>query len=295
MDIETPDELLGRLKLGREEYAQRLITALIVDGPYPRWNTSSTPSERGRAFLDRLEELSFGGSGPWHDPVFIDEFDLPRRHDDERGCAPDWALRDASRLCMIELKTEAGSHRADQLPTYFELARHHYPEHRIDLTYLTGPLRKDPPAVPGGSRYAHLTWGQVLPLVYYIWGESHAEYVDRLHAVLGALDSPWSTWRADRLSLVASPPETVAVADPIEVGLAAARQTAEDHQQRAVDVPFADLGDLQRVRVELRDVLLADPETSSVRPWIWQTETTGQPLTAQGAEVGYELRVSWYR
>lgn len=34
--FEDPASLLGRLKLGREEYCQRLLTMLILDGPYPR-------------------------------------------------------------------------------------------------------------------------------------------------------------------------------------------------------------------------------------------------------------------
>ena len=42
-----------------------------------------------------------------------DELELPKRHDAEKGSAPDMALRDSKRLWLIELKTEAGSHRAD--------------------------------------------------------------------------------------------------------------------------------------------------------------------------------------
>src|SRR5262245_26546753 len=142
MTIEDPITLLARLKLGREEYVQRLLTQLILDADYPRWNAESTPSADGRRFLAMLEELSFGSAGSWDDPVFIDELDLPKRSDDEKGSAPDQALRDGKRLWLIELKTEAGSHRADQLPAYFELGGHHYPSHQLDLTYLTGPLDK---------------------------------------------------------------------------------------------------------------------------------------------------------
>ena len=46
-DIEDPYGLLRRLRLGREEYCQRLLTMLILGGPYPRWNTRSAPSARG--------------------------------------------------------------------------------------------------------------------------------------------------------------------------------------------------------------------------------------------------------
>lgn len=150
MALEDPGELLGRLRLGHEEYVQRLLTMLILDAPYPRWNSAHPPSPRGAQFLESLEELSYGDAGPWTEPDFVDELDLPGRHDGERGSAPDWAVRDGRRLWMIELKTEAGSHRPAQLPAYYELGRHHHPAHRIDLTYLTGPLRKDPPPAPGG-------------------------------------------------------------------------------------------------------------------------------------------------
>jgi hypothetical protein len=39
MTFETPAQLLARLRLGREEFCQRLLTSLILHGPYPRWNT----------------------------------------------------------------------------------------------------------------------------------------------------------------------------------------------------------------------------------------------------------------
>ena len=58
MAIEDPHQLLGRLKLGREEYCQRLLTMLILDDAYPRWNTRSAASPDGLRFLGLLEELS---------------------------------------------------------------------------------------------------------------------------------------------------------------------------------------------------------------------------------------------
>jgi hypothetical protein len=42
--MEHPDLLLARLVLGREEYCLRLLTMLILDSPYPRWNTRNEPS-----------------------------------------------------------------------------------------------------------------------------------------------------------------------------------------------------------------------------------------------------------
>ena len=52
--------LLRRLKLGREEFCQRLLTMLVLEDDYPRWNTRSKPSPRGLRFLHALDELSFG-------------------------------------------------------------------------------------------------------------------------------------------------------------------------------------------------------------------------------------------
>jgi len=53
-------KLLGRLRLGREEFRQRLLTMLILAGPYPKWNSRSRPSPAGVRFLKILDALSFG-------------------------------------------------------------------------------------------------------------------------------------------------------------------------------------------------------------------------------------------
>ena len=116
MSVEHPEILLKRLRLGREEYCQRLLTMLILDGGYPRWNTHSTPGPEGRAFLAALDRLSFGapvdetdGAGnagdDLADATFVDELDLPARPKDVRGCAPDYAVVTPSRLWLVELKT----------------------------------------------------------------------------------------------------------------------------------------------------------------------------------------------
>ena len=56
MPWEDPDQLL-LMKLGREEYCQRMLTSLILGGPYPKWNTRNIPSESGFRFLDILHHL----------------------------------------------------------------------------------------------------------------------------------------------------------------------------------------------------------------------------------------------
>lgn len=40
MRDEDPAALAGRLRLGREEFCQRLLTTLILGGTYPKWNAS---------------------------------------------------------------------------------------------------------------------------------------------------------------------------------------------------------------------------------------------------------------
>lgn len=149
---EDPVQLLGRLRLGREEYCQRLLTMLILAGLYPRWNSRSRPSKHGTRFLQALDALSFGAAAWDGQPLFVDEFDLPNRHEEEAGCAPDYGLLWKDRLWMVELKTERASHRPAQLPGYLELAAYHYPSCRIDLT-LPDPVDAARPAT-GASRDA---------------------------------------------------------------------------------------------------------------------------------------------
>ena len=113
--LEDPVQLLGRLRPGREEYCQRLLTMLILAGPYPSWNSRSRPSEHGARFLKALDVLSFNDVSWDGQPLFVDEFDLPKRHELEAGCAPDYGLLWAGRVWMVELKTERASHRPTQL------------------------------------------------------------------------------------------------------------------------------------------------------------------------------------
>jgi hypothetical protein len=145
---------------------------LIVAGPSPRWNKPSSVSPKGKLFLEALDFSSFGSS-TWHDePYFIDEFDMPRRHDAERGCAPDYAVVSDDRLWLIELKTEKASHRASQIPSYFGFAHHYYPNRTVDITYLTPPMQVA--VMPPGpwGRFAHIEWSTVAEMVQRIWGDS---------------------------------------------------------------------------------------------------------------------------
>ncbi|XRQ08158.1 hypothetical protein ACN3XK_68605, partial [Actinomadura welshii] len=69
--------LLRNLKLGREEHCQRLLTMLILNGPYPHWNSRNAPSPKGRDFLLALDGLCFGTEEWTTLPSFVEEFDRP--------------------------------------------------------------------------------------------------------------------------------------------------------------------------------------------------------------------------
>lgn len=319
MSYEDPYALLRRLKLGREEFCQRLLTALILGGPYPPWNTRSSVSPAGAVFLQRLDTLSFGQAS-WADGgTFVDELDLPRRHDNERGGAPDQAVLWPHRLWLIELKTEAASHRGDQLPSYYRLAAHHYPGVPVDITYLTPPLDTEAPVVEPPNRYAHVTWGEVAGLVAATWPASGDDgelaVRDMLLNTIAGLALSARVWRERVAHVSAGPPPVVGRAPAIPaqmVGVGTqphqellreaatlARRTAADGEQRGFEAEVGSLEVLQQLRLEVRQVLSGEPAGSPARrvlPWLWNASISGgQPLTGGGAAHGYELRFSRYR
>lgn len=283
--VEDPHVLLRRLKLGREEYCQRLLTMLILNADYPRWNARSAPAPEGLAFLRALDELSFGAADVPDSSLFVDELDLPRRSEDEPGCAPDYGVLMPDRLWIIELKTERGSHRSGQVESYFELGRHHYPDRRIDLTYLTPGMSAVAAGAPSGSRLAQVTWEQVMPLVDGVWsgtsGPTQGLY-EALAEAIASIGTSWTVWREKSLN------------DLTAMSARLARLTAQDGQQRALDHAAGSLGQLQELRLAVREEFRR-PESplSSVTPWLWDASTSGgQALTEAGRVHGYELRFS---
>jgi hypothetical protein len=283
--MEDPHALLRRLKLGREEYCQRLLTMLILDSDYPRWNTRSGPSPAGLGFLRALDELSFGAPDVADDAVFVDELDLPRRSEDEPGCAPDYGVLMPDRLWIIELKTERGSQRSGQVESYFELGRHHYPDLRVDLTYLTPGVSAGAAGAPPGSRMAQVTWDQVMPLVNEVWsgatGPARALH-DALAEAVASIGTSWTMWREKTLN------------DLTAKAARLARLTAQDGQQRALDYAAGSLGELQELRLAVRgEFRRPESPLKSVTPWLWDAATSGgQALTEAGRVHGYELRFS---
>ena len=309
MRFETPAELLARLKPGREEYCQRLLTTLLLHAPYPRWNTRSMLAPEGAAFLRDLHELSFGTGWPGGQPAFIDEFELPPRTEAEKGGAPDYAVLWSDRLWLIELKTEKASHRTTQVPGYFELAHHHYPEARIDLTYLTPPMEAPHEPDADWARCAQITWGALPDLLRSHWAApttpGQQEVLEGLLVAINSLHLRPMEWRAALGGLTeAAEPMEIAEDDTAEVSGASvddivelAAATAQDRRQRAVDFLPADLEDLLALRVAVRERLATSPPDSPLRrvmPWIWQAASMGGPMTSAGREVGMELRLSRY-
>jgi hypothetical protein len=315
MRPEDPDELLAGSGLSSEEYLQCLLTMLIIGGPYPTWNTRSVPSPEGRRFLQLLDALSFDSASEARGAVFIDEFDLPKRPKDAAGRAPDWCVLTGTRLWMIELKTLAGSHDPGQLPAFLELAKHHYPNRFIDLTYITPPLTKPAPELGGRMRYRHLTWKQVRPLLIRVWGRATAgsrdrRLLDAANAVIDSLGQPWLAWRDVRLQTLGLTEPAVGggvLREPTTTGgprpssgepnadvESVAAQVAADHQQRAVTVAAGSLQDLYDQSRSIGDSLAQhpDPTLRHVQPWVWQPSSQGHPLTALGRDTGFELRLS---
>jgi hypothetical protein len=203
---------------------------------------------------------------------------------------------------LIELKTEGGSHRADQLPYYLRLAAAAHPGCRLDLTYVTGPLSKPAPGLVEGQRYSHVTWDEVVPLIKEAWGHDTrpevAAYVDMVNTlvsnlrrlkpsaqrelVLGGLvegPSPAEARVPADPAAIEEPtaPESDSVTSPDARGLLAlAVATATDGRQRAVGAPNPE--ELEA----LRDGVLAeigglppDDVTRLVLPWLWDGTRTG--------------------
>jgi hypothetical protein len=314
---ESPTALWGRLKLGREEYLQRLLTTLILDGDAPPWNTPRSPGAAGRRFLELLDEAVHGphvrDGSLVPSVVFIDEYLLPKLEEESANGWPDWAVLSDDRVWVIELKTEAGSHRADQLPYYLRLAAAAHPDCSLDLTYITGPLTKPAPDLLKGQRYSHLTWQEVLPIVDSAWGDDQrpevAAYVTMVATVVGNLSllkpaeqrqMVLGLPRAEPISAtdagVGSERMTVvSTTEPSVLDLA--RATAADGRQRGIGAQNPEVLEALREQA-LAEIgsLPPDDATRFVLPWLWQGgRTDGRPLTPEGEEFGLELRFSRYK
>jgi hypothetical protein len=306
-----------RPTLGREGWCQRLLTELIVEGPYPPYNSPRRPSDRGVQFLGGLDALSFGTDGvSGRAPVFVDEIDLPARHPEEQGCAPDYTVFVEGRCWVIELKTEPASHRPRQIPDYFERARHYHPDHQIDITYLTAGLPQlFEPATEHWARYTHIEWAQVIGLLKLVWSTADIELVevaDLLVRGLEHLADPIADWWSELGYEVPNTPtpqsprgqrsvrpdaseEQPRLAE-LKEGLSLAEATGTDGRQRALGLWSGGLQVLQEQRLLLHRACRGASDGSPlarVQPWLWSAPTSGgTALTDAGTATGYELRFS---
>lgn len=283
MAWEDPDELLTK-KLGREEYCQRMLTSLIVGGPYPQWNTRNTPSDKGASFLESLYELASGDhlKGPLE---FVDEFELPPESCDKRGGSPDYAVFWQDHLWIIELKTEVSSHRKEQLPFYLRLARHHHPTHKIEILFLTPEMHRKQSAGVEDHKFAHLFWSEVSHLIGMAWEQS----VEKSERIL-------ETALQHELSNLEVPAKRFQeTAKVIRRARELSLEVQKSGEQRAVEVNASGLDEIVDLRLRIRDALQRLEGAENVKPWVWYEKTSGgKPLTELGRDVGCELRLSRY-
>lgn len=300
--LPDPADIRDRRRHSREECIQELLAALVVAGNPPRWNTPAIPTDRGLQLLTTMagRTLSPRVTGPVHGLRFFNEFGLPRRHDAEAAGWPDFAVLAPDRLTLIELKTEPSSHRPGQLAHYADLATHHYPQHELDLVYLTPPLRAAARLDPVPHR--HLGWEVVAQGLRSVWDRTAPpDETATATAVLELLDDlhlPWQPSAATPGRTAAAPriPARVdvpsAVTDSTFAALTAlADQVAADGTQRAADIDWRDPEQMELARLELRDACVRTG--LRVQPWIWRGTTSGgRPRTDSGQRLGYELRIS---
>jgi hypothetical protein len=261
-----------------------MLTSLILGGSYPKWNTESVPSKSGANFLSCLHRIAFGKYLIKH-LTFIDELDLPAISVNEKGGAPDYAVKWDNHLWIIELKTESSSHRKDQLPLYLQLAHHHYSDCNIEILYLTPQMSRIDNNGPDQHQFKHLFWPDVLPIISEIWSKSLYQEERLLEATIqkeiSKLEIPAKVFR-----------DTASI---IREAFHQSAMVQKEGIQQAVEVKTSGLNEIHELRVRIRDALNRLNDKNTVKPWIWSEKTSGgRALTDYGREVGFELRLSRY-
>jgi hypothetical protein len=304
-----PDPVVERARRqSREGFIQYLVACLVL-GARPRgWNKPDPPSGAGLALLEAIDRQCFGES--WSaEPRFAWEHVLPA---DESGgyLWPDFAALWPDRTLLFELKTESGSLREGQVDEYLKRALHQN-SHQVDLIYLTrDEVRGSPPLEPVRSRYANITWNQLLNLLRN-WAASHAPEEERAlvdflqEFVTGELYEGRTVVAFDpalrethtrqgpslRLEVAVGPP--VHAKDAVEEAVNVAFAVEADRRGRAVNTRLVDRNAVELLKAEVKETLRANPPAHA-RPWIWCLQTsTGHALTTAGEETGFELRFEY--
>jgi hypothetical protein len=288
MGVPDAAELRARRKYGREGFVQDCLAALVVGGWPPKWNVPTAPTARGVAFLRRLAcEAARVAIEPSVAVDFVKECQLPARTPEEESGWPDYGVLWPGGLLLIELKTEAGSHRPGQISYYDALGGYHHSDRSRSIVYVTPPLRTT--AKPDPVVFARLHWDRIIDWIGEIWRDA-PEDEQRMATFLGdflRLDQPWES-DSDRKPVVPRR-QGEAYEGPSLVEMA--RVTADDGRQRAAEVDWGSPDELEHARVSLRNAVRA--EGLPVDPWIWNAQTSGgRALSESGKRLGYELRVS---
>jgi hypothetical protein len=294
-----PDQLRARFRSGREGFLQLLVASLVVGGTPPKWNQPNTVTERGRRWLTELIGIA-GLPAPdlGDEMLFVNEFELPRRHDSETAGWPDFAVLCRGSLLLIELKTEPDSHLRGQLARYTDQSAHHHPDRQRALIYITPSLRASASLDPVPT--THLLWPVVSDMLTEVWsGGSPDEtcVLDYARDLINHLGERWVASGSQQIT--GDSPEPVArltTVPPAHSGqlIELAARTAADGKQRAAEIEWTDPQRMEDLRLQVRNELIAGG--SPVRPWIWSRRTSGGTALTDGGRVnGYELRLSCYR
>jgi len=261
-----------------------MLTSLVIGNTYPRWNTRNPPSPAGQRFLEALYHQAYGTliEGPME---FVDEFELSAEDCKIQNGFPDYAVITPAALWIIELKTEAGSHRKEQLPFYARLANRRYPELQISITYLTGPMARIESISDVNVSFRHMLWAEIAHLIELQWSKSFHKEEQLLVAAI----------KREIRGLDSSAKRFLKNAEVVREALIAAARVQALGEQAGVEALPAGLQGLHDLRLRIRDALERSVDKRNVRPWIWCAETSGgSALTRHGTEVGYEIRLSRY-
>ena len=194
-------------------------------------------------------------------------------------------------------RPERASHRRDRIHSYFELAHYHHPHLELALTYLTPPMEYV--YAPESGIYGQVTWADVKPLIRSAWSQpsnaSEVAVVDGLCDLIDNLHQPPSEWLTELRDTDSVP---TLHHEAVGEAMSLAASTASDGSQRAIGYRADGLNELIDLRIEMRDAIAASAEDSPlrhVRPWVWTENSGGSALTAEGGELGAELRLSRYQ